>query len=145
MSRPDEELRFDLKPSKQFMILLSFMIFGSIAIICYIEIAAWIKISLFIFTICYGTFIFVRDGLLKHQRSILQLKISRNEYKLKDQKSTYSAELSGDSTLTSIICILRFKVHGQILKRSCIIFKDSLENDAFRRLFVALKIMHKQQ
>jgi len=45
----------------------------------------------------------------------------------------------GDSTVTSFVSILRFKQDKKWLKQSCIIFRDSLSDNDYRRFFVRMK------
>ena len=47
--------------------------------------------------------------------------------------------LSGNSTVTSIVTLLRFTQKGKFLKQSCIIFKDTMPARIYSQLIVKIK------
>lgn len=49
------------------------------------------------------------------------------------------AELLGDSTVTGIVSVLRFRIAGRRMPISCVVFKDSLQSGRYRQLLVILK------
>lgn len=52
---------------------------------------------------------------------------------------TFYVIFSGDSTVTALVCLLRFKPEGQFFKQSCLIFKDTMSADHYHQLRLRLK------
>ncbi len=52
--------------------------------------------------------------------------------------------LSGDSTLTGWVSVLRFTRQENHFKQSCLIFRDALPADGYRQLFVRLKYFNRE-
>lgn len=134
------DIDISLKPSKQFISLISIATFLSFFIISQLTVGIWLKFALFLFVAMYGGYIFWRYGLLMHSYSIGRIKSSNDEYYISNRISTYSVELLGDSTLTRWVSILRFKRLGHRTKHSCIVFNDSLDRDNYRSLIVRAKM-----
>lgn len=132
------EISLNLRPSKQFLILMGVVIVGSLLICGYLPVLNLIKVSLMTAVFIYGGAQYWHYGLLKSRRSITELKLNEAGWQLRDQSGVFSAELIGDSTVTTHVCILRFMQPNQRKKRSCIICKDAVNPDEFRRLLVAL-------
>lgn len=140
------ELSVNLQPSSIFIILLSILMLGSLICVKNLVMAVEIKIILVIFIVIYSGYVIWRYGLLKSSRAIIGLSFNSDSKKCRitTHSEILSAELSGDSLVTTQLCILQFVVPGKKLKQACIIFKDSLGKDAYRRLLVALKSVNFQ-
>lgn len=134
-----QELIINLNVSKQFVTLILITILSSLAIVVYLSLPIWIKLLLAISILTYGSQIVWKHGLLKHPKSITQIIIDQSEYFLADHHQVYLVTISGDSTITTTLCVLRFLLPNQRLKSSCIIFKDMMQADDYRRLLVLLK------
>jgi len=65
--------------------------------------------------------------------------LSNDAWSILDKKRIYAATLCGSSTVTKMICILRFKILDEKLKRSCILFRDSMEAEQYRQLLVSMR------
>jgi hypothetical protein len=137
-----QKIVINLKPSKQFITLIFTGIIGSLAIIFSLMLSLWIKLVIALFTLSYGFSVLIRHGLLLHARSILRLSSEDNSWLLEDELIALPAHLLGDSTATTWLCVLRFKLIDAKQYRSCVIFNDALSKQMYRRLLVYLRTYH---
>ncbi len=120
------KLDINLIPSKQFNIAsLVLLIFSSIIALT-LSFAWWVKILLIITIFYYYLAIVTAHGLLRHPDSIIRICLSKEGWMVADNRRIYAAELCGSSTITKVICVLRFKITGEAKKRSCIVLRDSV-------------------
>lgn len=133
------ELNIQLKPSKQFIALILLTMSGSLAIICYLPFSIWLKLILAFFSLSYGAYILWNHGLLRHSQSIIQIMLDKKDWYISNHSDVFKAQIAGDSTLSSWLCVLRFSLPQKRFKRSVVIFNDALEADHYRRLLVALR------
>jgi hypothetical protein len=134
-----QKIDIKINPSKQGFILLICLFFVSFVIIYSLSELGWAKIILAIITLVYGGSIFRRDILLKHPYSIVRLSKQKDDiWYLYNSKGHIEARLSGDSTVTTVCSILRFKVPNHFFKYSCLIFRDSINTETYRRLLLQL-------
>lgn len=132
---------FNLKPSIQYTALLSAILFLSILIIISLTLETWIKYCAIIFVGVYGAYLFWRFALLRSRNAILSIKLLNDgSWQLYTRDKIYTAKLSGDSTATNLISVLRFRTDKHYWPKSCLIFRDSLEYEQYRRLLVALRM-----
>lgn len=122
--------------SKLFILLVLSITVGSLLIVSYLKISMSIRFLLSIFVIFYAFYILQKYVLLKQKHSIHQLKLTDDQWVITDSENEYVADLCGSSTVTSLLCVLRFRVKDQHRLRSCIIFKDALVAEQYRRLRV---------
>lgn len=135
----DREFKF--KPSQRYITLLLSVVVISVIIMLFLPCTLWIKLIGLIGISTYGGYVLWRYGWLRSQHSILGIKQHPDDsWSLYTPDEIYAATLCGDSTVTSVVSALRFQVSGQWRQRSCIIFRDSLEQDQYRRLLVVLKM-----
>lgn len=130
-----------LKPSKILITWFLLLLLGSVAVISYLTIDPWLKGFLIFFVLSYGSYLIYRYGLLMSKYSIKQLTLNPEICILGNGVDTISAELCGDSTVTTWLCVLRFKVAGTWFKRSCVILKDAIEQGSYRELTIMLRNM----
>lgn len=132
---------FRLKPSKRYVTILSVLLLATVTIIVCQPISLWIKAMLLLFVVPYGSWVMLRFGLLRSQRSILALKFEgEGRWVLQTPEGTVTAELSGDSTVTNLACVLRFKVPGEFWTQTCIVFRDSLDAERYQQLIAVLRM-----
>lgn len=111
------------------------MLLSTIGIICFLPCSWLLKIILITASLGYGIFILYQYGLLKSPSSIVGLTPDENGWLLHTNSKTRLVQLSGDSTVTNYVFILRFSVPGKRLKHSCLVFRDSFEcKDSYRKL-----------
>lgn len=130
-----QRIDIKIKPSKQSMLLYTSLFFISIVIIFTLPVIFIVKAGLVVLTVLYGTSILYRYILLKHPKSIVRI-TSQNDkiWQLTHNKGISEAALTGDSTITSAGCILRFKVSNRYFKYSCIVFRDSVDSEGYNIL-----------
>jgi len=129
-----------LKQSKQLILLILLLLIGSIGIIFSLQILWWVKAILVFVTLGYGLSILLFHGFLLGRNAVLGIRQAHEGcWHLFTNNQAVLGELMGDSTVTTLLCVLRFKIQGEKLKRSCVIFNDSMKADDYRRLLVYLK------
>lgn len=88
---------------------------------------------LFLIVVLYG---FYCAWSMRTFRSIQFL--GENRWILYSKNHSYIGHVCGDSTVTSYICILRFKLSGHYFKKTCVILRDSVSKDEYRALLLEL-------
>jgi len=135
------DLEFNFRPSKQYLLIISLILLTSMVIVLALMLGVWIKLLIFILIMGYGGHIFWKYGLLQSRHSITGIRRhSDGRWHLYTQDNTYHADIRGDSTVTSLVSVLRFRVDRKSLPVSCIVFRDSLPPDFYRQLIVLLKM-----
>jgi hypothetical protein len=135
------DLEFKLQPSKYYLLLISLVLIASAIIIATISIPIWSKLLVLCALTSYGGYIVWRYVLLKSKYSIRSLRRHSNaSWSLYTHQHIYSAELRGDSTVTSVIAILRFQRANTFFPLSAVVFKDSLAVEEYRRLKVLVQV-----
>ena len=136
-----QERAFNFKPSKYYLILLTIILLTSMAIAGSLPMRMEFRLLGWMFVFVYGGMMIWRYGLLRSKHSILSLSYqSDGRWHLHTKNAVYVAQLRGDSTVTHLVAILRFQVTNQYWPQSCLVFRDSLERDEYRRLLVVLRM-----
>ncbi len=130
-----------LKTSRLFIGLIGLMSGISLCLIAFcLQMGWWVKIVLIISVLGYGGWIVWSIGLMKSARSIIGLQLlGDGTCYLQYPSGTMEAKMMGDSTVTSMICVLRFKVPDRRWKTSCVVFRDSLSREMYWKLLVWLR------
>jgi len=133
---------FNLKPSWYALSLITLILAITVAILYGLPINAWIKLGGWLFVLIYGGYLFKRFGLLQDGRAITRIKREQDgKWLLQTKKNViYTAELQGDSTVTTWLSVLRFRVPKRFWPISCIVFRDSLTRDHYRKLLVLVRM-----
>lgn len=135
------DLAFRLKPSKNYILFMLTVLVLSIIIILVLPFDLGIKCLGLLLSCGYGSYVVRQFGLLQNKHSITAIQRQNDGcWILHTNKKTYHAKLSGDSTVTSLVSILRFRIPSRLFKKTCIILSDSLHPDDYRRLLIALKM-----
>jgi hypothetical protein len=94
----------------------------------------------------YGSHIFWRYGLLRHKHAVTGIRcLGDGSWHLETRAGMRAAELSGDSTVTGLISILRFRTGTGLLKHSCIVLRDSfVQPDCYRQMLVILRMKRQE-
>lgn len=136
-------LNFEFIPkiSTYYLVLLIFFFTLSAMIIINLPIGIAIKLLGLLSVFIYCGHMLFRFGLFFSPHSIRGLKRdSQGKWLLYTHKHTYEAELLGDSTVTSFVSVLRFRIPQSYWPKSCVIFRDSLPLDHYRKLLVVLRM-----
>jgi hypothetical protein len=133
------KLDIKLKPSKCFLVLASLILVSTIALIISLDLNHWVRAILVAITMRYGVSIIRNYGSLTGGHAISKLTLDSSGWVLHDRLRTSEAVLCPDSTLTTVVCVLRFQIAGQKSKRTALIFRDALSADTYRQLLVQLR------
>lgn len=135
------DLEFRLKPSKQYLILISGALLISVGCVISLSAGMWMKLASLIWVVIYSGHLFWRYGLLRTKCSITSIRRhSDGRWLLHTPQQNYAAELRGDSTVTGLVSVLRFRVAQRRWPVSCVVFRDSLERGLYRKLLVVVKM-----
>ena len=111
------------------------MLFGSGVIIVMLPFVIWLKMLLLAMLLGYGVFLMLKFALLRTAFSVTALKkMDEKRWQAMTRAGALDAKLRGDSTVTTLISVLRFDVSGQKHPLVSIVFRDSLPADDYRRL-----------
>jgi hypothetical protein len=133
------KIDIELKPSKSFILFLLINLLCCLAIVATLPLAMGIKIFVEIVVLLYGGHLLWERGWLLGRRSITRLCRDQDGWQWHDRHSVWHGEIGNDSTLTGFLGILRLKPQGARRKHSCLIFKDTLSADSYRRLIVTVR------
>lgn len=133
------EISFKLKPSKQFNLLILLVLSICLVIVASINLRWEAKLALAVSVLIYSGWIAGRYGLLISKQAIVKLVLNSNGWAIGKAQSLDLAQVCGDSTVTTWVSVLRFKVAKKRAKQTCVIFRDSLGSEQYRRLLVALR------
>lgn len=135
---PNLELK--LKPSRQYLIFLLSLLFTTVCLIILAPIPFFLKGASLLGSSLYGWYL-IEGALLHHPHAIIFIEHkSDGSWLLRSKRNAYKSMISGDSTVTSLISILRFNRPHHFFKKTCLIFPDSLPDGDYRRLLVVLKM-----
>jgi hypothetical protein len=129
------EIKIHLRRSNFFTTLLFFVVLGSVIVILNLPVFWWMKLILVFFVLMYGGKIFL------NQREILGFSFDEKGWNLLLREGKISVLLANDSTVTRWVSVLRFSVEGKWLKKSCLVWWDSVSRDEYRKLIVAARWM----
>ncbi len=129
-----------LRPSKAFFYAASFALLGSVVCIFCSNLPLIFQCMGVIALVFYGRSIIYRDILLKSQRSVVGLVTYEDNTCLVQERAgkAYAAVLESDCCRMGFFCVLRFKDIRHV-KRTCVIFKDAVDEETYRRLLILLK------
>lgn len=134
-----QKIDIELKPSRVYLCVMVGLLIGSVAIAVSLPIGWCVRIMLMIGVLVYGYWVLWTKILMKGDDPIkgIQLRMDGSCY-LRFSGYTIEAAVQGDSTVTTIVCALRFKRLG-MKKDSAVIFKDTIGQERYRQLLVWLK------
>lgn len=135
------DLGFNFKLSKQYLILLFLLWVLTTGIILSVPLILPLKLFILGILFIYIGSIMWRYVFLLSRHSIMGIRrCDEGDWYVQTKGRIYKAALCGDSTLTTFVSILRFRIQGQFWPKSSIVFRDSLGEDQYRHLLVLLKI-----
>lgn len=131
-------ISINLKPSKIFNCAVLFLSIGSLLITLILNLAGWIKFILIIMLILYSCHIFWRYGLLKSSKSILKI-IWHEGWFAQTRDEIFPINILGETTITRFFCVLCYSRKETRKFQSCLITRDILDKDDYRKLLSRLK------
>jgi hypothetical protein len=135
-----QNIDITIKPSKLYIGFIFSTLCVSGYAVYYSPLWTWSKILLIFLAICYGLHLFFRHVFLCTDNSILGIRLlSNGSWMLFTKEKAMTGELSGDTTVTHLVVILRFIISGSWYKHSCVIFQDALDPAVYRNLLVQLR------
>jgi hypothetical protein len=131
MQNPD----FELHPSKIYCAFLGITLLMSAVIVLLLPLNFWLRVLIFLILAGYGVIIFWQYALLRAADSVIGLKkIDGKRWQLTTRAGVFESTLRGDSTVTAYVSVLRFDLPERRKPISCILVRDSLSADDYRRL-----------
>lgn len=135
---PSQEFRF--KSSKIYAVFLSAILLASVVIIAVLPFNFWIRLALMLVLLMYGWKLIERFLLLRARQSVLAvIKQDDGKWLVMMPEGKFPAVLRGDSTVTSFVSVLRFDLADHSKVVPCIVFRDSLDKDFYRRLISLIR------
>jgi hypothetical protein len=132
-------IAINLQPSRQYIFFIILVLIATLGIIFTLPINFKWEICAVIGVMGYGGYQLWCVALMKGRGSILRVSYDRSGWEIEDKSQTYVAKIGGDSTLTSFLLVLRFKVEGSRKIYPCLVFKDSVGADIFREFTVRVR------
>jgi hypothetical protein len=129
----------NLRVSSLFLSLLLVVASFSLLFIFTLPLSLFLKSVLVIGVLIYSLDIFWRHGLLKSRHVITRISFNATGWQVWKQDEKLAVELCGDSTVTNLVAVLRFKSPNNKSKYSSLIFFDSLPPEGYRQLMVLLR------
>lgn len=136
-----QDREFKLFPSRFYCLFLALMMLGSAVIALMLPLQFWLRTLIFAFLIVYGARIFWQFALLRSKNSVIKMtKLTDKRWRLTTPGGVVEADLRGDSTITTVVSVLRFGISGSRRPLSCMVFRDSLRADDYRRLISIIRM-----
>lgn len=126
---------YKVHTSKRYAFLMGLIFITSAIVLSALTVGLFIRLGLMAIFVIYGVQLFRRYVLLRDAKSILALQyMDDRRWMLQTSTHQYEAELLGDSTITTLISILRFRIKGFRFPWVAIVLPDSLQPDEYRAL-----------
>lgn len=125
--------------SKYFTGIQLILLVGSIICVVSLPFAGWIKSALLMGILAYSVWNFYSH---RQWQGIGQDK--KGWYLQKNGEKGYIT-VSGDTTITHVVTLLRFRYQGKRWKHSCALFRDSMPLDVYRQLIVRIKYFNRER
>jgi hypothetical protein len=133
------KLDITVNPSRYFIFFGLAATVGGLLICLTLPLGFFLKIFLLGCVLAYGWHLIFSQALQHHSQAIVKISYESERWFLHTRTHSGPANLCGDSTMTGFLSILRFNRDGVRKKQSCVIFKDALEPDFYRRLITAVR------
>lgn len=136
-------LLLELQSSRIFAVILIFIYGGALICLNLSSISIWLKIILTLFITVSFLMSLNKFILFKSAEAIMSIKTDKkNQWSLiKRSGEVVSARLYGDSICTRWLVILNFRLYDVNKRLSLLIFSDSADAEAFRRLRAYLRVI----
>lgn len=132
------EIDIKLQISKTFLFFTLVLIVSSFAITCWVPLPGYSKALLCSSVLIYGSFIFWRIVLRQAKDQIHRISYNGKAWIFQNQRSVFSAQLLGETTLTQFFSILHC-IQPNKQKITCVVFRDMMSDSEYRKFLIALK------
>jgi hypothetical protein len=129
----------NIRPSKIFSTLVVAVILSTLVIILTLPLHILWKLALIVVICSYGLMILKNECLLMGKHSIHSIFLNNEGWWITMADVKTPAIVWGDSTLSAFASVVRFKIPASKRKYSCVIFRDAVPLDDYRRLMVLLR------
>ncbi|HSW93861.1 MAG TPA: protein YgfX [Gammaproteobacteria bacterium] len=115
------------------------MLIGSVAGVIYLNVPWWVKITLIAGLFAYAIY------TLFFSNPFQRIGQDADGWYLKKAGQIVPIEPLPESTVTSIVSILRFRQDKKVLKQTCLVFRDSMPRDCYRQFIVRMRYFKKNR
>lgn len=129
---------FNLQPSRYFLSIFILIFALTILVMWMLTLPLWMKLIGVSAVTLYGHHIYRRYVVLNTPDAVTHIRYQAGDWQIVTSKGLQKVDLCGDSVLTNVVSILRFK-GSEKQYGTCIVFRDSLELSSYRELLLVLK------
>jgi hypothetical protein len=129
----------NLRVSRIFFGLIFLTLLSSISLIATLPLTLLSKILLLCVTLIYGLHILWRHGFRKGPKAITSFHLDKNGWHCTTAGRILSVELSGHSTVTSLVSVICFNLPATKKMLSIVVFRDALPLTLYRSLIVEMR------
>lgn len=131
---------FKLRPSLWYALLLLLFIIASLIITLLLPVPGWVRWPLLFLLFLYGMHLIRQHALLTAPDSILGFKkLDESRWQIVTRRAVYEGKLLSDSLVSQVVSVLRFSVAGKRAPISCVVWRNSLPSDEYRKMMVTVK------
>ena len=131
---------FKIFPSRTYKFLFSIIIIATCAVVIFLSINILLKLFLLLIIILYSAKQFSESVLLSHKNSIHTIYCNDEKaWSIATADTVIDVELCHGSTVTAYVCVLVFKCIKTSTEYNCVLFRDSLKHDEYRKLMPRLR------
>lgn len=131
---------FKLRPSLLYALFLLIFIIASLIITLLLPVPGWVRWPLLLLCFLYGMHLISHHALLTAPDSVLGFKkLDESRWQIITRRAVYEGKLLGDSLVSQVVSVLRFSVQGRRAPLSCVIWRNSLPSDDYRKMIVMVK------
>jgi hypothetical protein len=131
---------FKLRPSLLYAFVLLLFIIGSLIITLLLPVSGWLRWPLLLILFLYGMHLMQQHALLTSPDSVLGFKkLDESRWQIITRRAVYEGKLLGDSVVSGIVSVLRFSVQGRRTPLSCVVWRNSLPSEDYRKMMTLVK------
>jgi hypothetical protein len=129
----------NLQVSRTFVALAALVFTGSVVLIFTLPLSLLAKLLICMPTLSYGLGILWRHGLAKGKKSINSFYLDKDGWHCLTEGQYRLVELSGHSTVTSLVSVICFNDSLTKKRYSIVVFPDALPRNLYRQLSVEMR------
>lgn len=133
------KLDFKFKPSRIYIGVMACLLLLSAGIITCLPVELALRGVGLVLVATYGFYILFRFGFLRSSDAVVGMRQERNgNWFMQLRSKEVPVEILGDTLVTEMITVLRYRSAKCRWPGSCIVLPDSMEPNVYRRLLLAL-------